>query len=171
MNGDLVAARFETQERTYAKERVAGDLFATFDGFEEESVGLAVGDRKERGNGREQVSGNRLGDGNERRVRDKRENSLKSGRIMPRDIHYREGRSVVPVSRKPDSNLFSSVAVCDKLRPYLAGPACHLAPQKLRVPTCVLSRKGRGWRRCEHTGSVCGRLSSFRVRIPPAIQI
>src|SRR5208337_2119423 len=39
---------------------------------------------------------------------------------------------------------------------YLAGPARLLlrAPTTMRVPTYVLPRKGRGWRRCEHTGSV-----------------
>ena len=41
VNRDLVAARFEAQERTHAQEGVAADFFAAFDGFEEEGVGLS----------------------------------------------------------------------------------------------------------------------------------
>src|SRR5882724_6485248 len=59
------------------------------------------------------------------------------------------------------------------LLPYLAGPArcVFTAPLtvlvKMRAPTYVLPRKGRGWRRCEHSGSVCHRPSSFMTCFMP----
>ena len=63
---DLGAARFQAQKRTHAEKRVAADFFSAFDRFEQESVGLSVGDGEKSGNRREQVGGDGLHHRNQR---------------------------------------------------------------------------------------------------------
>ena len=57
---DVVAARFEAEERAHSEKGVAADFFSAFDGFEEEGVGLIFSDGKEGGDRSEQIGGDRL---------------------------------------------------------------------------------------------------------------
>ena len=66
MDGDLIASRFESQKGTHAQKGVPTNFFAAVDGFEQEGVGFALGDREESRDGREQVGRYGLGHGHER---------------------------------------------------------------------------------------------------------
>ncbi len=72
-DGDFCAARFETQERAHAEKCIASDFFSAFDGFEQEGVGLAFGYSEEGGDRGQQIGGDRLHDGDERRIARKAE--------------------------------------------------------------------------------------------------